>query len=80
MLKGVGIMYSQMLLRLFALTFAFTLANIAAAADDDMPHEHSMHHKMMDDDRISLGLSPQMKQHQLAKCVLTCKRCRPLWA
>lgn len=38
---------------------------------EDKPHtmDHKMHHKMMDsiqDERISLGLSPAMKQHQLA--------------
>lgn len=32
----------------------------------NLEHDHSMHHAMnMQDDRISLNMSPQMKQHQL---------------
>jgi hypothetical protein len=51
---------------------ALILAGLAAAAlavDKPEPAEHMGHHDMMTslmDDRISLGLSPQMKQHQLA--------------
>jgi hypothetical protein len=51
---------------------ALILAGLAAAAlavDKPEPAEHMGHHDMMTslmDDRISLSLSPQMKQHQLA--------------
>lgn len=51
---------------------ALILAGLAAtslAVDELAPAEHMGHHDMMTslmDERISLGLSPQMKQHQLA--------------
>jgi hypothetical protein len=38
----------------------------AAFADDSMPHANHQHAMSMMDTRISLDLSPEMKQHQLS--------------
>jgi hypothetical protein len=40
--------------------------NATFAADEAMNHEHHQHEMDMMDTRTSLGLSPQMKQHQLS--------------
>jgi len=40
--------------------------NMAFAADETMHHGNHRHEADMMDTRISLGLSPQMKQHQLS--------------
>ncbi len=40
--------------------------NATLAADEAMNHEHQQHEMDMMDTRISLGLSPQMKLHQLS--------------
>lgn len=40
--------------------------NAASAADEKMQHQTHHHDMSMTDTRISLGLSPEMKQHQLS--------------
>ena len=40
--------------------------NAASAADEKMQHQTHHHDMSMTDARISLGLSPEMKQHQLS--------------
>src|SRR3989338_2432738 len=40
--------------------------NLAFAADEKMQHQNHQHGMSMMDARTSLGLSPEMKQHQLS--------------
>ncbi len=54
---------------IFGILFSVGLAMGAYAESSDSPMGHMMHHNMtqpINDDRISLGLSPEMAQHQLA--------------
>lgn len=50
---------------LSAIAIAFSGMPSAFAADTPLPMDHSMHHQHVMDSRISLNLSPEMKQHQL---------------
>ncbi len=54
---------------LFGILFFSGMVLLSYAEDKDGPIEQMTHHKMMhttNDGRISLGLSPEMKQHQLS--------------
>lgn len=46
--------------------FAFATVPFSAFAADSAVMDHTMHRQHVIDDRVSLGLSPEMKQHQLA--------------
>ena len=53
----------------FGILFFVGMVLISNAEDKDSPMGEMTHHKMMhsmNDERISLGLSPEMKQHQLS--------------
>jgi len=51
---------------LFATLAVACTAAAPASAEDGMPMDHhAMHHHLMMDERISLNLSPEMKQQQL---------------
>lgn len=51
---------------LFALSLFGYVTMSQSVADDGAPMEHhAMHHSHVMDSRVSLGLSPEMKQHQL---------------
>ena len=54
---------------LFSMVACATMALVSYAAENSGPEEQMTHHNMkhsMNDGRISLGLSPEMKQHQLS--------------
>ncbi len=51
---------------LFAILLCGYLAIGASAAENVVPMDHSMHHQHFMDDRVSAGVRPEMKQHQLA--------------
>ena len=57
---------------LFAILFCGYINMSQSFADEGMPMDHqamdhqAMHHQQMMDDRISLNLPPEMKQHQLS--------------
>lgn len=52
---------------LFAMWFCSYITMSQSFADEGMPMDHqAMHHQQMMDDRISLNLPPEMKQHQLS--------------
>ena len=52
---------------LFAILLCSHITMSQSFADDGMPMDHqAMHHQHTMDDRISLNLSPEMKQHQLS--------------
>lgn len=52
---------------LFAILLCSHITMSQSFADEGMPMDHqAMHHQHTMDDRISLNLSPEMKQHQLS--------------
>ncbi|MDD5180793.1 MAG: cytochrome C [Gallionellaceae bacterium] len=53
-------------LLLVAVLFGCGLAVSVFAAEGGAAMDHSMHHQHVMDDRISAGVHPEMKQHQLA--------------
>lgn len=55
----------RILIAVFSLTAMIGL-NAALATEERMKHQNHQHDMSMTDTRISLGLSPEMKQHQLS--------------
>ncbi len=53
-------------LLLVAALFGSGLVISVFAAEGGASMDHSMHHQHVMDDRVSAGVSPEMKQHQLA--------------
>lgn len=49
-----------------AMLFGSSLAANLFAAEGGAAMDHSMHHQHVMDDRVSAGVHPEMKQHQLA--------------
>jgi adenosylmethionine-8-amino-7-oxononanoate aminotransferase len=64
-----GLMFSKRATTLSMALLFVGMAQISNAQDNDSSMDEMMHHNMMhstNDGRISLNLSPEMKQHQLA--------------
>ena len=62
-------MFTRCVTALSVMLLFVGMVQIASARDKDSSTGETMHHDMMhsaSDGRISLGLSPEMKQHQLA--------------
>jgi len=62
-------MIIKQVLKLSVMLFIFGMAMFSHAEDKKGEEEEMMHHHMrhsISDERISLGLSPKMKQHQLS--------------
>jgi hypothetical protein len=72
-----GLMFSKRATTLSMALLFVGMAQISNAQDNDSSMDEMMHHNMMhstNDGRISLNLSPEMKQHQLANMRAVCRR------
>jgi cytochrome c556 len=59
--------YMKKVSALFAVLFCSCITISPSIADEGMPMDHqAMHHQQIMDDRISLNVPPEMKQHQLS--------------